>query len=468
MNAVGYFLDDGRRKLVPGLAEQNRQFLDYCSRQGYGVAATFLDVQEPAIRRPGFEQMVDYLKKPDRGFLEVVVSSLAVMGEELPLAARNIVRVEETGVRVVCLKTGGGAFEALLEAWSRKADPPDISERVRMAMRRKAVRGEVLGRPPYGYRVGPRRKLEAVPEEAQVVRYIFRLYLQEGLGIRLIARRLNEENIKTRRGGNWSMVSIRDILRNRAYVGTYTRFGVRVPGTHPALITADDFKNTQERLESRRGSRAPRNVVPFLLSGLVFCGRCGNRMIGVSRRQRWTRRSDGGESEGQYRYYQCESRTNQSLCEYNTQRAAELEEAVRQELWRLQDSDEPGVEGNARVKLDVVQERDKIKARLARLDRSVEAQFVALLRGEADVTDVRGEAAALASEGAKLGDRMYELEQRSNQQATALQRVKDRQRAIGRLCDEGETLSFEEARNLLRDVVQSVTVAGEQLDVRLR
>ncbi len=50
------------------------------------------------------------------------------------------------------------------------------------------------------------------------------------MGIRLIARRLNEEGLKTRRGGNWSMVSIRDILRNRVYLGTYSRFGVKRAG----------------------------------------------------------------------------------------------------------------------------------------------------------------------------------------------------------------------------------------------
>ena len=58
------------------------------------------------------------------------------------------------------------------------------------------------------------------------MRYIFRLYLKDGLGIRRIARRLNEEGLRTRRDGLWSMVTVRDILRNRAYVGTYSRFGV--------------------------------------------------------------------------------------------------------------------------------------------------------------------------------------------------------------------------------------------------
>ena len=39
-----------------------------------------------------------------------------------------------------------------------------------------------------------------------VVRYIYRLYLKDGLGIRRIARRLNEEDFHTRRGGLWGMI----------------------------------------------------------------------------------------------------------------------------------------------------------------------------------------------------------------------------------------------------------------------
>ena len=108
----------------------------------------------------------------------------------------------------------------------------------------------MLGRPPYGYHVGPRNRLEPVDDESLVVRYIFRLYLHEGLGIRLIARRLNEEGLRTRRDRPWSMVSIRDILRNRAYLGTYQRLGVLVPGTHPALVSPDDFRRVKERLKT--------------------------------------------------------------------------------------------------------------------------------------------------------------------------------------------------------------------------
>jgi hypothetical protein len=127
------------------------------------------------------------------------------------------------------------------------------------------------------------------------------------------------------------MVSIRDILRNRAYLGTYSRFGVRVPGSHPSLVLSEDFRMVQDRLNARRTSYAPRVASQFLLSGMAHCGHCGNKLIGVSRKQSWKRQS-GEKVSNSYRYYQCESRTNQSVCNYHTRRALETE--VRAALTR--------------------------------------------------------------------------------------------------------------------------------------
>ncbi|MGB6896614.1 MAG: recombinase family protein, partial [Dehalococcoidia bacterium] len=272
MRAIGYFREPPPGKKGQSLATQNKAFLEFCEQQGYEVVGTFVDGGDGANQRNGFRQLVQYLKRPEKGFLVVVVRSLEGLGQDLREAARRYFQLEGLGVQVAFMSGTTDVTRELLDAWSARAGAPGLGERVRAAMRRKAVRGEVLGRPPYGYKVGNRRRLELVAEEAVVVRYIFRLYLHEGLGIRLIARRLNQEGLKTRRGGNWSMVSIRDILRNRAYLGTYSRFGVRVPGSHPALISPDDFRAVQDRLTARRTSYSPRTTSQFLLSGLVYCG----------------------------------------------------------------------------------------------------------------------------------------------------------------------------------------------------
>ena len=47
------------------------------------------------------------------------------------------------------------------------------------------------------------------------------------------------------------MVTIRDILRNHSYIGTYHRFGLRIPASHQPIVGADEFKQVQDRMHSR-------------------------------------------------------------------------------------------------------------------------------------------------------------------------------------------------------------------------
>ena len=138
---------------------------------------------------------------------------------------------------------------------------------------------------------------------------------------------LNERGILTRRGSNWNVIGIRDILRNPVYTGTYTRLGMRRPGTHEAIIPHDLFRQARDLTESRRPLGRVSKSEPFLLSGLIECGYCGGKMMGVTRRQSW-RRKDGHRQRGVYRYYQCQARNNQSVCGYHTWRASLLEGTV--------------------------------------------------------------------------------------------------------------------------------------------
>ena len=188
-----------------------------------------------------------------------------------------------------------------------------------------------MGKPPYGYRNGRDGPLEVLREEAAVVELIYRLYTKDGLGLRLIARHLNELGLPTRRGGRWNMVTLRDILRNPTYTGTSTRFGLRVPKSHEPIIPADVFRAVQDRTVARRPSVSRSGAEPFVLSGMAYCGYCGNKMMGVTRRQTW-KRKDGHRARGVYRYYQCQSRNNQSICGYHTWRAPLLEEEVLSQL----------------------------------------------------------------------------------------------------------------------------------------
>ena len=233
MRALGYY----RSKNGPeSLSELKDEFEDYCDRYVHQGMATFGDVSNgvPA-EKPEYERMLSYIKETESNYL-IVVPDAGHLGSDLEAVARRLVELEATGSKVTCADDDmPDPLQNALSNLGMKGVSKTRSERIKESMRERALQGKGLGKPPYGYKNGVDGTLEIVPEEGSVVELIYRLYTGEALGLRLIAQHLNERDILTRRGGRWNMVTIRDILRNSTYMGTYTRFGLRLPKSHEAI-----------------------------------------------------------------------------------------------------------------------------------------------------------------------------------------------------------------------------------------
>ena len=185
--------------------------------------------------------------------------------------------------------------------WERSA----IRDRTFSGRVRRACEGRNPGgRPPYGYTIGSRPGLyKTLPAQADVVRHVFRQY-NSGASARSIAFSLNREGVPSPRGGAWSAGSIARMLSNPAYTGTlvYGRVS-RLPrnrpagapsrvanslplavveGALPALITRAEFDRAQAVKQSRPGIHNRRSgrsfSSPYLLSGLLRCGLCGETL----------------------------------------------------------------------------------------------------------------------------------------------------------------------------------------------
>lgn len=466
MRAIGYFRETGSQSL----ADQSEEFLAFCKKNGYEAAAAFLDGKSDArssVESAGFRQLIDFARQQaTTGFVIVAVASLASLGESIVEAARRYFQLATIGVPIISIETGEDVSLALLEKWSEYRAAGSIGDKVKAAMRRRAIKGEALGRPPYGYKVGPRRRLVVVSEEGAIVRYIFRLYLKDGLGIRRIARRLNEEGHRTRKGGLWSMVTVRDILRNRAYVGTYSRFGVRVPASHAPLISQEDFQRVQERLDQRRRVSDERQISPFLLSGMIYCGYCGNKMIGVTRKQKWKLRS-GGVRAAQYRYYQCESRTNRSLCDYHTRRADDLETEVRMRLLAAKVTPRSKQSSNGADR-DTEDDIRRLRDKARRLDKRLEQYMDDAAMGNINREKLRSLGVSLATEQLRVEDHLAQSTRAAQQQATESVRRGHREILHDRLREEWDELDFPDQQELLRELVSRIIVKDDGIETALR
>jgi DNA invertase Pin-like site-specific DNA recombinase len=435
------------------LEEQQRAFLDYCERSGLEVGPTYSETTPASSAE--FRRMLRELGGERRGFTTVLVATLAVLGPTVRDQARRYLQIEALGLSLR-IADGTEPDVALLNAWATRDARERRRDQVREGMRDRALRGEVLGRAPYGYRV-VERHLRIEPNEAKVVREIFRRYLDEGEGVRVIARRLNEEGVRTRRGGAWSMVSVRGVLRNPLYIGTYRRLGVVVATEHESLVTRGRFYAVQERLAARRTGGGPQQRGEYLLSGLATCGYCGNRLIGVRR----TRKARGDDAPVVYTYYQCESRTNQSRCDYHTRRTDELEAIVRE---RLDDGPPEGDTGSGPSEAPS-EEAARLETRRQGLRRRLDTLFERRVRGEWTAARLRQEAAGIALEDLQAEERIEAIAERRRAMQDDTKRASALATDRRRLVSEWDSLPFEERRALLREVVAGIVVTDE--DVRV-
>ena len=348
MRALGYFrLDaptqsDGAWKAVHDYEEE---FAEYCDLNLHQQIETFGDLgpsEDGSYTE--YDRMLEYIRESGSNFL-VAVPDASHLGSHIETVARSFLEVESAGAKVTCQDDDmPDPLQSALTILGFSNESRDRVSKIRASMQSRAIRGKSLGRAAYGYRNGDDGTLVMVEDEAEVVRLIFELYTKEGMGIRRIVQRLNDRNIRTRRGGRWSVVTIHDILKNPVYIGTYTRFGLRLPRAHEAIISLETYRLARDIIRERRPRERVSRAEPYLLSGIAFCEYCGNKMMGVTRRQQW-RNKDGERVRNTYRYYQCQSRNNQSVCGYHTWRESELEDAVAAQIRSAFESEVLGSDG---------------------------------------------------------------------------------------------------------------------------
>ena len=172
-----------------------------------------------------------------------------------------------------------------------------ISENVTWGHRKRFADGKVSL--PYkrflGYRKGADGLPEIVPEEAEIVRNIYRWFM-EGKTPTGIARTLTEQGVPTPAGKEqWCSSTVKSILTNEKYKGSallQKRFTVdfltkkskvnegEVPQyyieeSHPAIIVPEEFELVQAELLRRQNLRRQYNGKSVFAARLV-CGDCGN------------------------------------------------------------------------------------------------------------------------------------------------------------------------------------------------
>lgn len=251
-------------------------------------------------KREGFRQMVaDALA----GRIDLIITkSVSRFARNTVDSLTTIRELKEHNVECYFEKesiwTFDGKGELLLTIMSSlsQEEARSISENVTWGQRKRMADGKVsLAYSRFlGYDKGADGKMVINPEQAEIVRIIYRLFL-EGMTPHTIARHLTEKEIKTPAGKDkWSAETVRRILTNEKYKGDAllqkyftTDFLTKktkknegqipqyyVEGDHEAIIEPAVFDAVQQEIERRKSSVSRYSGVS-IFSSKVKCGRCG-------------------------------------------------------------------------------------------------------------------------------------------------------------------------------------------------
>lgn len=338
-HAVVYARFSSSRQQETSIEGQLSAAKKYAEAKGYTIIREYCDRAKTGTNdnREAFQQMLSDCAK--KQFTVIIVWKVDRFGRNREEITFNKYRAKKNGVRVEYVAENvvegpeGVILESVLEGMAEYYSL-QLSQNVRRGLLEAAKKHHITGGNAisYGYRAAPDKTYEIEPKEAPVVKQIFDLYAN-GKTESEIIKWLNEQGYRTKRGARFSRTSLTKMLKNERYIGTYIyKDIIREENVIPPIIEKDVFRKVQEMLKvNRRMPSHKWSYADYILTGKLFCGKCGSQMAGVS----------GTSKTGdKHSYYSCMKRWKEKACDKKNVRQDLIEPLVLKEVYALLDDKE--------------------------------------------------------------------------------------------------------------------------------
>lgn len=344
--------------------EQKRLLEEWCKANDYIIYKCYSDrgISGKNIKdRPALKELLSDAKE---GKFDMVISwKINRVSRKLEDVLKIVNLLEKNNITFKSYSepfetdTPAGRMQFQMMALIGEFERGTIAQNVKMGMIAKAKSGNWCGGRVLGYDLVPnnspeeekkgKNKLEINEKEAEIVRFIFNEY-SKGKGYKAITNKMNKLGYKTKKGNNFSVGSIRDILTNPVYIGEI-RYNVRqnwsekrrrninpnpirVKGKHEAIIDRELWDKVQLILESKKGKPSRIYDGEYPLTGILRCPKCGAGMV-ISR----TTNTLADGTKKRIAYYCCGNWKNKgtSVCNSNTIRVDKANEYVFKKIEEL-------------------------------------------------------------------------------------------------------------------------------------
>lgn len=307
---------DDEEQLTSYEAQKNYYTEKIMTNKDWSMAGIFADegiTGTSARKRPEFLRMIRHCKQ---GKIDIILTKSISRFARNTVDCLNYIRaLKELGIAVIfekeninTLETDSEILITMLGAFAQ-SESESISSNVRWGIRQAMKEGKatIQYKYLYGYRKGADGKPEIIPEQAEVVRKIYDLFLS-GKSIRGIKEYLEQNNIRNIDSEvKWARSAIHSILTNEKYSGdvllqkTYTDDCISkkvkkntgqlpmylVQNHHKGIISRETFDAAQAELARRNAGKSPskknaptgrsRYSSKYALTDRLYCDECGTR-----------------------------------------------------------------------------------------------------------------------------------------------------------------------------------------------
>lgn len=456
-----------------------------------------------AVDRDKLQLVKDHAEKGMFDILLVFMfDRLGRKSDETPFVVEWFVK---KGIKVWSVNEGEQRFEShtdrltnYIRFWQADGESQKTSIRTKTALGQMVQEGRFRGGvAPYGYRLEKSgvmnkrkhevNKLVIDEDEAEVIHMMYSLCVSSGYGRWRIAMFLNDKGIKTRSGANWHESSVGAILKNITYKGVL-RSGTTFsePFKELQIIDPFTFNLAQELIEERINEKKEERTTPLntsgqsLLSGNVFCGHCGGRLVLTTNGK--VVKLANGEVKGVKRIrYICYNKTRRRLdCDGQTGYTMHLlDDAVTQVLHQIFDRmsvvPDNMIVGNAQDHhmTELRTEIKRVKAENTKANteyESLKAEVVKAVQGKSKMpVDILSELVnesrdKVLATSERLATLMAELE-RGDEKATEMKNELSRIRTWSEIFDES---NMEVKKMITSYIIKRVNVFKDyKLDIEL-
>ena len=307
---------DDEEQLTSYEAQKNYYTDKIMTNKEWTMAGIFADegiTGTSARKRPEFLRMIRQCKQ---GKIDIVLTKSISRFARNTVDCLNYVRaLKELGIAVIFEKENMNTLEidseiliTMLGAFAQ-SESESISANVRWGIRQAMKEGKatIQYKYLYGYRKGDNSKPEIIPDQAEVVKKIYDMFLS-GTPVRGIQEYLNTSAVPNINGEpKWARSAIDSILTNEKYCGdvllqkTYIDDCINkkvkkntgqlpmylVQNLHEGIISRETFDAAQAELARRSAGKSPskknaptgrsRYSSKYALSDRLYCGECGTR-----------------------------------------------------------------------------------------------------------------------------------------------------------------------------------------------